>query len=67
MSDLRHRVDTELAQSTFKLDCMRAHLSKEEGALRVEHRVPVEAQRDGHPALPTGRRQGDRVATELQG
>lgn len=67
VSDLRHRVDAELAQSTFKLDCVRAHPSKEEGALGVKRRVPVESQRDRHPALPAGRHQGDCAPTELQG
>lgn len=59
MSDPRHRVDTELAQGAFKLDRMRAHLAKKEQALRVERWVPVERQRDRHPALPAGRHQGD--------
>lgn len=67
MSDLRHGVDTELAQGPLELDCMRAHLPKEEQAIRVERWVPVERQRDGHPALPTGCHQGDRAAVELQG
>lgn len=67
MSDPRHRVDTELAQGAFKLDRMRAHLAKKEQALRVERWVPVERQRDRHPALPAGRHQGDRAASELQG
>lgn len=67
MSDLRHGVDTELAQGPLELDCMRAHLPKEEQAIRVERWVPVERQRDGHPALPTGCHQGDRAAAELQG
>lgn len=66
MSDLRHRVDTELAHSTFKLDRMWAHLSEKEGAFRVKHWVPVESQWDKHPALPTGRHQGDCAATKLQ-
>lgn len=67
MSDLRHGVDTELAQSTFKLDCMRVHLSKEEGAPGVECRVPVERQQDRHPALPAGGHQSDCAASELEG
>lgn len=67
MSDLRHRVDTELAQGTFKLDRVRVHLPKEEGALGVEGWVLGERQRDRHPALPTRRHQGDSAATELQG
>lgn len=67
VSDLRHRIDTELAQSTFKLNCVWTHLSQEEGALRVKHWVPVESQWDRHPALPTGCHQGDCAATELQG
>lgn len=67
VSDLRHRVDTELAQGTFELDRVRAHPPEEEGALGVECWVPVESQRDRHPALPARRHQGDRAATELQG
>lgn len=67
MSDLRHGVDTELAQGPLELDRVRAHLPKEEQAVRVERWVPVERQRDGHPVLPAGRHQGDRAAAELQG
>lgn len=67
MSDLRHGVDTELTQGTFKLDCVWAHLPKKEHALRVKRWVPVERQRDRHPVLPTGRHQGDGAAAELQG
>lgn len=66
VSDLRHRVDTELAQGTFKLDRVRVHLPKEEGALGVEGWVLGERQRDRHPVLPAGCHQGDRAATELQ-
>lgn len=67
MSDLRHGVDTELTQGTFKLDCVWAHLPKKEHALRVKRWVPVERQRDRHPVLPAGRHQGDGAAAELQG
>lgn len=67
MSDLRHRVDTELAQGAFKLDRVWVHLPKEEGALGVEGWVFVERQRDRHPALPARRHQGDSAAPELQG
>ena len=67
MSDLRHGIDTELAQGPLELDRLRAHLPKEEQAVRVKRWVPVERQRDGHPALPAGRHQGDRAAAELQG
>lgn len=67
MSDLRHGVDTELAQGPLELDRVRAHLPKEEQGVRVERWVPVERQRDGHPVLPAGRHQGDRAAAELQG
>ncbi|KAK2109287.1 hypothetical protein P7K49_014452 [Saguinus oedipus] len=67
VSNLHHRVDTELAQSTFKLDCVQAHLPKEEGAPGVKCRVPVERQQDRHPALPTGRHQSDCVSPELKG
>lgn len=67
MSDLRHRVDTELAQGAFELDRVRAHPPQEEGALGVQRGVPVESQRDRHPALPAGRGQRDRAAAELQG
>lgn len=66
MSNLRHREDTELTEGTFKLDGVQAHLPKEEGALGVERGVPVERQRDRHPAPPTGRHQGDRAAAELK-
>lgn len=65
-SNLPHREDTELTEGPFKLDSMWAHLSKEEGALGVKHGVPVEGQRDRHPALPTGRHQRDRVVAQLQ-
>lgn len=67
VSNLRHRVDTELAQGTFKLDRVEAHLPKEKGALGVKCWVPVESQRGRHPALPTGCHQGNCAAMELQG
>lgn len=67
VSDPRHRVDAELAQGAFKLDRVGVHLPEEERALGVERRVPVERQWDRHPALPAGRHQGDRAATELEG
>lgn len=67
VSDLRHGVDAELAQGTFKLDRTGAHLSQQEGTPRVERRVPAERQRDRQAALPAGRHQGDRAATQLQG
>lgn len=66
-SDLRHGVDTELAQGTFKLHRVGVHLPEEEGALGVECRVLVERQRDRHPALPARRHQGGGAAPELQG
>lgn len=67
VSDPRHGVDTELAEGPFELDSTGAHLPKEEGALRVKRGIPVEGQRDRHPALPAGRHQSDRAATELEG
>lgn len=67
MSDLRHRVNAELAQGPFELDRVWVHLPKEEGALGVEGWVLVERQRDGHPALPARRHQGGSAAPELQG
>lgn len=67
MSGPRHGVDAELAEGTFELDSTGAHPPKEEGAPRVKRGIPAEGQRDRHPALPAGRHQGDRAATELEG
>lgn len=66
MSNPCHWDDTELTEGTFKLDSVRAHLPKEEGALGVKHGVSVERQRDRHPVLPTGRHQGDHAVAELE-
>lgn len=67
MSNLRHGVNTELAEGTFELDSPRVHLPQEEGALGVERGVPRGRQRDRYPVLPASCHQCDRAAAQLQG
>lgn len=64
-SDLRHRMDAELTECTFKLDGTRVHLSQEKGALGIKYGVPTGRQWDRYPVLPTGCHQCDRAASQL--
>lgn len=64
-SDLRHGMDAELTECTFKLDGTRVHLSQEKGALGIKHGVSTGWQRDRHPVLPAGCHQCDRAASQL--
>lgn len=65
VSDLRHGMDAELTECTFKLDSTGVHLPQEKGALGVKHGVPTGRQRNRYPVLPTGCHQCDRAATQL--